>query len=161
MKQLAIVAALSALALAGCNRNTAIGNDREADRDPPSHAAPIRPAGTALQNVSTALVKPETMSDADVAAIGGTGGRCVFTLTEVSFPAFVYAPGDRGFIKLNGTLVPLDAVGADRFENGGLVVTTRLLDTRGNAGLRGLEMIVVPPGARDELGYRGYTSCDG
>ncbi|QQN73635.1 DUF6692 family protein [Croceicoccus sp. YJ47] len=161
MKRLVTVAALSALALAGCNRNTAIGNDREAGRDPPAQAAPIRPAGSALRNVSTALIKPETMSDADVAAIGGTEGRCVFTLTEVSFPAFVYTPGEQGFIKLNGTLIPLDPAGADRFESGQLIVTTRLLDTRGNAGLRGLEMIVVPPGAGDELGYRGYTSCDG
>ncbi len=153
------LAATLAVTLAGCNENTAIGNDREAQLDPPAQASAIEPAAGALQNVATAIVKPETMTDADVAAIGGTKGRCVFRLTEIGYPVFVYETGTRGFIKLNGKLIPVGADGADRFTSGDLMVTTRMLDDQGNAGLQTQEMIVVPPGAEDELGYRGYNIC--
>ncbi|ROT94020.1 hypothetical protein EB810_13110 [Altererythrobacter sp. FM1] len=146
--------------LAACNQNTAIGNDREARLDPPAGASPIEPASSALQNVATALVKPETMTDADIAAIGGKQGRCVFRLTEVGFPTFVYEPGGLGFIKLNGKLIPVEPAGSDRFNSGELLVTTRMLDGEGNAGLSAQQLIVVPPGAGDELGYSGYVDCD-
>ena len=49
------------LALAGCNRNTAIGNDREAQLEAAPSPSPIMPPQAALANVSGALVKPETM----------------------------------------------------------------------------------------------------
>lgn len=160
MKTTLILTAGLALALAGCNQNTAIGNDREAQLDPVATAAPIEPASSALANVATALVKPETMTDADVSAIGGKKGRCVFRLTEVGYPTFVYDPGNQGFIKLNGKLIPVSAASADRYTSGDLLVTTRLLDDEGNAGLQAQELIVVPPGAGDELGYRGYVLCD-
>ncbi len=160
MKTTLILTAGLALALAGCNQNTAIGNDREAQLDPVATAAPIEPASSALANVATALVKPETMTDADVSAIGGKKGRCVFRLTEVGYPTFVYDPGNQGFIKLNGKLIPVSAAGADRYTSGDLLVTTRLLDDEGNAGLQAQELIVVPPGAGDELGYRGYVLCE-
>lgn len=160
MKTTLILTAGLALALAGCNQNTAIGNDREAQLDPVATAAPIEPASSALANVATALVKPETMTDADVSAIGGKKGRCVFRLTEVGYPTFVYDPGNQGFIRLNGKLIPVSAAGADRYTSGDLLVTTRLLNDEGNAGLQAQELIVVPPGAEDELGYRGYVLCD-
>lgn len=153
-----LVAALAG-ALVGCNQNTAIGNDREAQLDPPATAAPIEPASAALANVAGALIKPETMTDADVEAIGGSEGRCVFRLTEVGFPTFVYEPGRQGVIKLNGKLIPVNAAGDSRYTSGDLLVTTRSLDEEGNAGLTAMEMIVVPPEAKDELGYRGYSSC--
>ncbi|RPF71019.1 DUF6692 family protein [Aurantiacibacter spongiae] len=159
MKISHLIAVSGTLALAACNQNTAIGNDREAALDPPAAAAPIEPAETALANIATALVKPETMTDADIAALGGTSGRCVFTFTEVGFPAFVYRPGEQGFLKLNGRIIPLSATGADRFVSGGLVVATRFVDETGNAGLQAMEILVVPPQAGDELGYRGYTTC--
>lgn len=147
------------MSLVGCNENTAIGNDREAQLDPPAKASAIEPASSALQNVATAIVKPETMTDADVAAIGGKDGRCVFRLTEVGYPTFVYEPGNRGFIKLNGKLIPVGAAGEDRYTGGDLLVATHLLDSEGNAGLQSQEMIVVPPGGKDELGYPGYNIC--
>jgi hypothetical protein len=156
--RLILLASLSAV-LAGCNQNTAIGNDREAHLDPPAKASSIEPAASALQGVATALVKPETMTDADIAAIGGDQGRCVFRLTEVGFPTFVYEPNGSGFIKLNGKLIPVEPDGADRFTSGGLLVTTQMLDDEGNAGLQAQQLIVVPPGAEDELGYRGYVIC--
>lgn len=159
MKAFQCLILTTSLALAACNRNTAIGNDREAHLEPPATASPIEPAALALENVAAAVVKPQTMSDADVAAIGGTEGRCVFTLTEVGFPTFVYQPGGQGFLKLNGKLIPLEAAGEGRYAGGELLVVTRMLDDRGGAGKRSSEIIVVPPGAGDELGYRGYVSC--
>ncbi|GMM93731.1 MULTISPECIES: DUF6692 family protein [Erythrobacteraceae] len=160
MKNWSVFAVGVAIALSGCNQNTAIGNDREAQLDPAPTPVPIEPASQALQNVATAIVKPETMSDADIQAIGGTAGRCVYRLTEVGFPTFVYQPDSEAFIKLNGKIIPLSADGPDRFTSGELLVTTRLIDEEGNAGLQAQEIIVVPPGAKDELGYRGYVRCD-
>lgn len=147
------------LALAGCNRNTATGNDREAQREAPPTPAPATGAEAALANVATALIKPETMSDADVAALGGRSGRCAVVQTEVAFPSFLYQPGGQGAIKLNGKLIVLQPAGAGRFADGGLSVTLRPLEETGNAGSRGMKMIVVPPGAKDEIGYHGYVRC--
>ena len=45
MKNFALIAAI-ALPLAACNSNTAPGNDREAQRDPPATAAPIEDAAS-------------------------------------------------------------------------------------------------------------------
>lgn len=149
------------LALTACNRNSAPGNDREAQLDPAIRAAPIVQAGVALANVSSALLKPETMSDADIEALGGTRGRCAVRMTEVGFPSFLYRPDGSGAIKLNGRLIVLPAAGQRRFAGGGLSVTLMPLDEEGNAGLMGMRMIVVPPGAQDELGYDGYVRCYG
>ncbi|MDF1835783.1 MAG: hypothetical protein P1U62_13020 [Alteraurantiacibacter sp. bin_em_oilr2.035] len=149
-----------AFALAACNQNTAIGNDREAQVDPAPTPAPIEPAASALRNIATAIVKPETMTTAEVQTIGGERGRCISRLTEVGFPTFVYEPGVRGFVKLNGKLIPLTAEGPDRYSSGELLIATRLVDEEGNAGLQAQEIIIVPPGAKDELGYRGYVQCD-
>ena len=149
---------IACLGLAACNQNTAIGNDREAQLDPPAKASPIMSADAALANVSTAIVKPETMSDADMQAIGASGG-CVFRLTEVSYPALAYADGGNATIKLNGKLIPLQATGPGQFESGGLRVNLRMLDYEGDAGLQGMEMLVIPPGAPDELGYHGFRYC--
>jgi hypothetical protein len=54
----------------------------------------------------------------------------------------------------------MQAEGTDRFVSGGLLLTMRTLDDEGNAGLQAQEIIIVPPGAEDELGYRGYVDCD-
>lgn len=160
MRTFAILGAV-VLPLAACNQNTSIGNDREAQIDRAPTPAPVVAAAAALENVAIELVKPETMSDADIAALGGRDGRCAVKLTEVAFPSFLYEQGISGAIKLNGKLIPLPATGAGRFEDGGLVVTLRSLDEEGNAGLREMEMIVVPPGAKQEIGYRGYGQCYG
>jgi hypothetical protein len=147
------------VALAGCNRNTAIGNDREAQLDAAPSPAPVMAPEDALANVSTALVKPETMNQADLAAIGGLEGRCAVRLTEIAFPSFVFAPGGTGTIKLNGKLVPLPAKGEGRFAQGDLSVILRPRDESGDAGLPGMDMIVLVPGAEDELGYAGFVEC--
>lgn len=160
MKRAALLAAL-ALSLVACNQNTAVGNDREAQIDPAPTPSPIFGAEAALRNVAAALIKPETMTDADVTALGGREGRCAVKLTEVAFPSFLYEPGESGAIKLNGKLIILPSMGVNRFGESGLTVTLRPLDEEGSAGLQGMEMIIVPPAAKDEIGYHGYVQCFG
>lgn len=157
--KIAVTIALLALPLAACNQNTELGNDREGQIDAAPTPAPIMGAAAALENVATAALKPETMSDADIAALGGREGRCAVKLTEVGFPSFLYEPTGSGAIKLNGKLIVLRNAGDARFEDGGLTVTLQPVDDEGNAGLQAMEMIIVPPGAKDEIGYRGYSQC--
>jgi hypothetical protein len=147
-----VIAFVAAAALAACNQNTELGNDREGQIDPAPTPAPVIRAAAALANVATEVIKPETMSDTDIAALGGK---------EVGFPSFLFEPGGGGTIKLNGKLIPLPATGERRYEDGGLLVTLRPVDETGNAGLKAMEMIIVPPGAKDEIGYRGYVQCFG
>ncbi|RKF22641.1 hypothetical protein D6851_05335 [Altericroceibacterium spongiae] len=151
--------ALLALLLAACNQNSSIGNDREARVDPAASPAPIIAAGAALQNVETAIIKPETMRNADIQALGGNAGRCAIKLTEVGFPSFLYEPDGSGAIKLNGKLIVLPKTGPGRFEADDLLVVLRPVDEVGNAGLKAAEMIIVPPESREEMGYRGYIQC--
>lgn len=99
------------------------------------------------------------MSEADLAVIGGLEGRCAVRLTEVAFPSFVFTRGGEGTIKLNGKLVPLPAAGEGRFASGNLSVTLRPRDESGDAGLQGMDMIVLLPGEEDELGYAGFVDC--
>ena len=148
------------LSLVGCNQNTELGNDREAQVDPAPTPAPSMGAAAALDNVATAVVKPETMSAADLSAIGGLADTCVIRLTEVAHPSFVYRQGEAGTIKLNGKLIRLPATGENRFADSGLSVVLKPNGEKGDAGLEGADMILVPPGAKDELGYSGFVDCD-
>lgn len=159
MRKGAISIASLGLAMTACNQNTALGNDREAWIDGESTASPIAAPQLALANVSGTLLKPETMSDADIAAIGGREGRCAIKLTEVGFPSFLFEPGGTGYLKMNGKLIPIFGAGEGRFSEGGLLVTVRTLSDEGNAGLQAADMIVVAPDAEDEIGYRGYIQC--
>lgn len=159
MRALAALIVVS-VTLAGCNRNSSLGNDREAQVDPAPTPAPAVAADAALENVSTAILKPQTMSRADIAALGGLAGKCAVRLTEVAHPSFVYRAGERGTIKLNGKLVTLPATGAGGYSAGRLSVTLRPNGERGNAGLDGIDMLVVLPGAKDELGYSGFVDCE-
>ncbi|MDT0576467.1 hypothetical protein RM533_09725 [Croceicoccus sp. F390] len=40
-----------------------------------------------------------------------------------------------------------------------MATAPRALGGESNAGLQTMEMIVVPPEADDEIGYRGYVQC--
>ncbi len=149
-----------ALPLAACNSNTAPGNDREAQLDPPATAAPNESAASALANLSPGLMLPETMTDADLSALGAENS-CQFRLTEVAFPSFVYDGNGRGAIKINGKLIPVTASGPDSYASGELRIQIRVLDDEGTAGLQMQELIVAAPRAKDELGFWGYTTCSG
>lgn len=146
-------------AIVGCNQNTALGNDREEQIDAVPTPAPIMGAVAALRNVDTALIKPQTMSQADIAAIGGLAGKCAIRLTEVAFPSLVIGEGQSAIIKLNGKLIPLAASGENRYADGGLSVILEPNDDEGDAGLQSVDMIVIPPGAEDEIGYSGFIDC--
>src|SRR5690606_3963664 len=63
-----LLALVPLLALGGCNRNTAPGNDREAQLDPAPNPAPRMDASAALSGIATEVVQAETMSDADLAS---------------------------------------------------------------------------------------------
>jgi hypothetical protein len=157
----AVLLGSAALALAGCNENTAVGNDREAQLEPAPTPAPIMLAHNALANVDTAAIKPQTMTDADIQALGGREGRCAVVLTEVAFPSLLYEPDGLATIKLNGKLIVLPRTGDATFSDSGLTVALQAGDEEGDAGLQAMTMTVVPPGAEDELGYKGYVECYG
>lgn len=157
----AILVLAAASALAACNSNTAPGNDQEAEREAPAEAAPQMSASEALSGIATGAIQPETMTDADVASLGGLDGRCALRLTEVGLPSLLYG-GDttEATIKLNGKLITLPSVGENLYRDGGLSVRFRPVDEEaGRGGRREAEMIVMLPGAEDELGFRGYEVC--
>ena len=149
------------LMLGACNQNTAPGNDREPQADPPSAAASISGAAEALSGVAPGGVMPETMNEADIASLGGYSGNCVIRLTGIGFPSFFEDRANgRGYLKLNGKLVRLEGAGEDRYADGELTVLLREAPSdESNNGLPGAEMIIGLPQADDELGFRGYRDC--
>lgn len=92
------------LLLTGCTENTAPGNDRKAELDPPAIPAEVVSAGAALEGVDTSLLVPEIMTDADMTSLPDPGSRCLFRMTRVDHPVVVY--GSMAVVKLNGKLVP-------------------------------------------------------
>ncbi len=158
---LSILAVAAGLSLSACNSNTAPGNDKEAELDAPAKAAPQADAASALAGIATGAIQPATMTDVDVASIGGSKGRCVFRMTEIGYPSFVYGGGsDSGTIKLNGKLVTLASAGEGLYLADGLRVGLKPVDAKGKPGeRRETELVVMLPGAKDELGYRGYSVC--
>lgn len=149
------------LVLSACNQNTAPGNDREAQTDPPPTAASISGASEALSGVAPGGVMPETMTEEDIASLGGYAGNCVIRLTGIGFPSFFEDRANgRGYLKLNGKLVRLEGAGEDRYADGDLTVQLREAPRdESNNGLPGAEMIIALPQAEDELGFRGYKDC--
>ena len=144
--------------LAACNSNSAQGNDKLAELENPPVAAPRVDVATGLANVSPDGLYPGTLSRADIASIGGAAGRCVFRMTEVGFPAFVYG-GSRpeGTIKLNGKLIMVPAQSGTRYAGGALTVDVQ---QRGDAG-GDATLVMRMAGTPDELGFRGFAKCDG
>lgn len=161
MRGVGLLTGAAALALTGCNQNTAPGSDAQAQLDHAPTPAPTMAASAALSGIATEAVKIETMSDADVANLGGPGGKCSIRLTAVGFPSFLYERfGETGYIKLNAKLIPLQSQGRGLFADGDLRVLLRPVDEEfGDDGRREAKLILMLPGAKDELGYRGYEVC--
>jgi hypothetical protein len=156
------VAACLALTAAGCTENTAPGNDREAELEPPPTAASMAPVQSALSGVATGLLKPQIMNEADLGAIAGAEAGCRFTMTRVGFPVFVYPMegAGPGVIKLNGRLISLPAEGQGRYASSGLSVEVRPLEGASpGRELFDAEFVVRLPGAEHELGFHGYSEC--
>lgn len=160
MRSAASIAAAVLLVLSACNRNTATGNDTEAQLDHAPMPAPIMPASEALSGIATEAVAVETMNDNEVASLG-LAQQCSIRLTAVGFPSFVYgSPESVGYIKLNSKLIPLPWRGDGIFADDDLRVLIRPADEEfGSDGMREAEMILMLPGARQEKGYRGYEFC--
>lgn len=118
-------------------------------------------AAEALSGIATGAIQPETMTDADFASLGGLVDKCTIRLTEVGLPSFVYGKeGGEGTIKLNGKLIELPSSGSGTYAEDGLSVATRSTDEEyGDDGRREAELVVKLPGAKDELGFRGYEEC--
>lgn len=161
-RTVSILAVAAGLALAGCNSNTAPGNDKESQLDAPAKAVAQADAATALAGIATGAIQPETMTRADVAGIGGSSGRCQFRMTEVGYPSLVYGGAKNvATIKLNGKLITLPSAGEGKYADGGLSVAVKPVDAEaGRGGRREAEMVIMLPGAKDELGYRGFSVCD-
>ena len=157
MKRLALL--LVPLALSACNSNTAHGPDRESQVQAPPTPAPRGSAKQALDGIAAKAIALETMSDADIASLGGYRGHCVFRPTEVGFPSFHFAPRGSGTLKLNQKLITLPRSGENRFADGELEVRLRPVGGEGHASLPEHELILLLPGAKQEHGYRGYLQC--
>ena len=147
------------LALSACNENTSPGADREAQVAAAPAPSERESAAEALDGIATEAIAIETMTNADIAALGEAAGNCRIVLTEVAFPSLAYEPGQRATIKLNGKLITMPATGPRAYSEGGLEVLLRPVEGEGDAGLPLEEMVVILPGAEDELGYRGYRQC--
>ena len=156
------LAAGALLGAVACVDNTAPGNDREARLDPPERPAPTAAAEAAVSGVDVSLLHPQIMTDADRGAVPGPPPACTFRFTRVGYPVFLYAtgPGGSGTIKLNGKLVTLPATSDGVFADGGVSVRVRMLEAEGE-GQRPAELVLRLPGARNELGYHGFTECGG
>lgn len=149
-----------ALGLAACADNDFPGNDREAELDAPAPAAEWAEA-TSLSAVEAGLLKPETMTAADLAVVAPGAGSCLFQYTEVGYPVLVYPAGEAGaaVVKLNGKLIRLAAVGARAFGSGPVRVEVGYPDDLPGAEKEPARMILRLEGAPDELGFRGFASC--
>jgi hypothetical protein len=158
MKRSSVVAATVLLLVAGCAENAAVGNDREAELDPPARPAEAMVAGAALRDIATSLVFPQIMTDADVRNVPVATTRCLFRMTRVGEPVVVFGP--QAAVKLNGKLVPLPGSGMDTYAADGVTVTIRPLDDASETeGPFEAEFVLRLPGASDELGYHGFAEC--
>lgn len=163
MRNPAWMVPLTFLVLAGCVENTSPGNDRESQLDRAAPAAELVSASAAIAGVETSLLKPETMTEADVNSLGAGPNACVFRMTRVGYPVFIYSGGATasGTLKLNGKLVTLSGAGEGVFETGGVQVHLRPLEEAEGAGQRGAELVLLLPGAPNELGFSGFAECAG
>lgn len=160
MRKPTFVAVAILLGFAACTGNTAPGNDREAQLDPPKPAAE-RAAASSLSQIEPGLLKPEAMTDADVASLSPGAGGCLFRYTKVGLPVFFYPANGAGAatIKLNGKLIALPPAGGSAFADGGIRVEMNYPDGLPEGGQEEAELILRMERASDELGFRGFTEC--
>jgi hypothetical protein len=156
------LAMVAAAAAGGCVENTAPGNDREAELEPPAPAAALASAGAAISGVETGLLKPEIMTDADVGVVGGAAQGCRFRMTRVGLPVFLFPAEGRGdgVLKLNGKLIRLPQGAGGAYSADGVEVALRELDDRPDDGEPfSAEMVLRLPWASHELGFHGFAEC--
>lgn len=172
-KYLGHIVAACACALSGaCSQN-------EAPDDGTSPAPAIvrmETAEQALEGVHVPTLDPQTMNDAEIRKLIGTGPHCIFRYTSTGKPVAVVGsnPGGRpasGGVKLNGVLVPLDAdPGAASDIARGVVLLSNPVrlsiqpdpqssaSPKPNAGLVEAEM-TFEVGQQLKVGYAGFLEC--
>ena len=150
--------AIGVVVLAACTSNTAPGNDRRAELDPPARGAEVVEAEAALAGVDHGLLKPAVMTDADLANLPAMPSSCRFHFTEVGLPAVVY--GTEAFVKLNGKLIALPAAGQGRWAAAGVEITIAPLDDGADRTARhDAELVMRATGMSPELGFHGVAEC--
>lgn len=144
---------LAVLLLGGCISNSAPGNDRESQLDPPAPAAEMVSAAEMMAGVDAGLLIPAVLTDADRA---GLSGECIFRMTRVGLPAAVYGAGG-ATLKMNGRRFTLPASAEGEFGEAGLQASIHPIEE--SADQFPAEMVVRIPGRDHELGFRGFASC--
>lgn len=160
---------LLALSGAGCNRNTAAGNDRAADVSEPPRIAEPAAVETAVSEADRNAIYPHTMLSAEYEPVVGADPKCQFQLTAVGMPILV-AEGRTGAVKINGKIVSLESPGANPEEGlnitmsaGDIEVVVVPLEEEGDTLDNGLHkreadfLFNVKEGR--SAGYRGYYLC--
>ena len=142
----------------GCVDNRVPGNDRESALEPAQPAAEMTDVGDAMEGVSTGLLYPEVITDADRRTLPDSAGRCVFRYTRVGFPVFVFDDA-AGVLKLNGRLIRLPASGEGRYSAGSASITFRPLEGDSDEGLYAAELVLRLERAPNEIGFHGYAEC--
>nr|WP_111297634.1 DUF305 domain-containing protein [Paracoccus saliphilus] len=129
-------------------------------QDPPAQEGTI---ADAMNNTLIAQLDPAPMSEAEADQILEAGPRCVFNRTPESDP-ILWAAQDAGpgTLKLNGVLVPLEAVGdSDEgivFAAPGVTMTIRPLGDE--ADWRSDAELVFRLDQGLTVGYRGFYKCE-
>ena len=145
------------LIVSGCEKNSAPGNDREAQLSPAEPPAEVSSVGAAITGVATNLLIPQTMMDAELRNLPG-GERCLFGFARVGLPVLAY--GSTAVLKLNDRLVPLPASGDGRYAADDVSVSFRPIEDDPEDGEPfATEFVLRLPGAEHEQGYRGYSRC--
>ena len=117
-------------------------------------------AGEAIEGVATSLLIPQTLTDADLGRVPAAAGRCLFRFTRAGLPVAAY--GTAGVVKLNDQLIPLSAAGEGSYAGDGVEVTLRPLSEEAADGESfEAELVLLLAGAPHELGYHGFSECDG
>lgn len=154
---LAFVLAVAALG-SGCVDNSSPGNDREASLEPAAPAAELVSAQDAVDGVSTGLLYPDVMTDADLGALPESSVACVFRFTRIGFPVFVFDSA-AGVLKLNGKLIRLPTTGEGRYAEGAVDVSFRPLEGDSDEGLYAAELVLRLERAPNEIGFHGFAEC--
>lgn len=154
---------LALCALAACNRNEVIGNDRAAESAEPVPPADIVPAGQAVAEADTAAIDPLTLRDSEIIRVTGARDFCGYAYTAAGHPVLAWdadAP-ETAAIKLNGKLVGLTRSGPLAYGAG--PVEARLETEAGGdipAGGRKVETtLMFRVGPDHEWGFGGYAAC--
>ena len=160
MMRLRVIPLLAlALTVSACPENSAPGNDRESELDPPTPPASLASVDAVIQGLEPSVLIPQAMTEDDVRSLPPELRSCVFRFTGEGQPIVTYGPGG-AVLKLNSKLAQVPGIADGRYASAGVDVTIREIEGgEDEDGLR-TEFVFRVPGAADELGYHGFSECD-